>query len=48
MDHVTWEGSQEDLDYIESKLNNEDYNYEKIDDGLGFQRPRRHQASSYS
>lgn len=39
MDHVTWEGSQEDLDYIESKLNDENYTFEKIDGGLAFKDP---------
>lgn len=39
MDHVTWEGSPEDLNYIESKLNDENYTFEKIDGGLAFKDP---------
>lgn len=39
LEHVTWSGSNEDLDYIESQLKEQDYTYEKIDNGLDFADP---------
>lgn len=39
MGHTKWEGSKEDLEYIESKLTEQDYVYEKFLDGLKFKDP---------
>lgn len=37
--HVTWEGSQEDINYIETQLKDQNYAYEKVDEGLAFKDP---------
>lgn len=39
MEHTTWSGSQEDIDSIEAKLKDQNYDYEKIDDGLSVKDP---------
>lgn len=39
MEHTTWSGSKEDIDSIETKLKDQDYDYEKIEDGLSVKDP---------
>ena len=48
MDHMTWSGSKEDLEFIESNLKVQDFDYEKMDNGLSFKDPAgiKHQVVS--